>query len=277
MSPDVPATNFSSGWNRVDQTSDPSFYSGLLDATRAKLLEEARRDPSQFFAGLQLTSGSRVLDVGCGTGDLLRLLARLVAPGAARGIDLSAELITLARERTSEDETNLSFTVGDAYVLPVADSSFDCVVANQVLLHLDEPWRAVSEMRRVLGPGGRLSIGEWDWDSTCLAISDRELGRRFTHLLCDQMSNGLIVRELASQLSRRGFAEVAMEPEVRISRSLDAAFEWLIEPATKEFVRSGALTSDEGARLLEDLRSRARTGDYFMARTYYSTIARTSV
>jgi hypothetical protein len=125
----------------------------------------------------------------------------------------------------------------------------------------------------VLAPGGRLSVGEWDWDSTCLALSDRELGRRFTHLLCDHMTNGLIVRQLPSQLVRLGFADVDVDPQVRLSRGLDAAFQWLIDPATKQFVQDGTLTAEEGALLLDDLQARARSGDFFMARTYYSMVA----
>ena len=85
-------------------------------------------------------------------------------------------------------------------------------------------------MRRVLAPGGLISVGEWDWDSTCLAVTDRELGRRFTHLLCDQMHNGLIVRELPRQLERYGFTRVTVTPQVHLSRDPGAAYEWLIEP-----------------------------------------------
>ena len=273
MSPDVPTTNFSSSWTRIDQTTDPSFYSQMLDATRAQLLQAARLSPAEFFAPLKLAPGSRVLDVGCGTGDFLRVVAGLIAPGQAIGIDLSELLIAEATRRNSVDDDNVSFRVADAYELPFPDGSFDCVLANQVLLHLAEPWRAVAEMRRVLAPAGRLSIGEWDWDSTCLALSDRELGRRFTHLICDHMTNGLIVRELASQLLRLGFAEVDVDPQVRLSRDLDAAFKWLIEPAARQFVQDGTLTEEEGTRLLDDLQDRAQTGDFFMARIYYATIA----
>ena len=97
--------------------------------------------------------------------------------------------------------------------------------------------------RAVPGPGARRadSIGEWDWDSSCLAVSDRVLGRRFTHLLCDQMQNGLIVRELPWRWSY-GFTHVTVTPQLHLSREPGAAFEWLIRPATREFVRSGALT-----------------------------------
>ena len=142
-----------------------------------------------------------------------------------------------------------------------------------MLLHLADPWRAVAEIHRVLAPGGRLWIEEWDWDSTCLAVDDRELGRRFTHRLCDQMHNGLIVREVQWQLSTRGFRQVTLTPRVRLAHGLDATHEWLIEPATREFVRTGAFTAAEGEGLLDELRERARTGRYFLARTFYSVTA----
>jgi hypothetical protein len=122
-------------------------------------------------------------------------------------------------------------------------------------------------------PGGRVSIAEWDWDSTCLAVTDRDLGRRFTHLLCDQMHNGLIVRELAWRLAAHGFINIDIAPQIRITRELGPAHEWLIRPATEEFMRTGALTEAEGTRLLDDLRERAATGRYFLARTYYTTVA----
>lgn len=273
MSERLPVTNFSASWTRVDETADPSFYASVLDATRAEGLAEARRDPEAAFAPLQLRAGLRVLDVGCGTGDQLRIMAPLVAPGSAVGVDLSATLIARARQRTGAEPGHVSFQVGDACELPFADGAFDRVVANQVLLHLADPWRAVAEMRRVLAPGGLLSIGEWDWDSTCLAVTDRELGRRFTHLLCDQMSNGLIARELSWRLERHGFARVAVTPQVRLSREPGAAHQWLIEPVTRELVRIGALTAEEGRVLLADLHERAVTGRYFLARTYYTAIA----
>ena len=246
---------------------------GLLDATRAATLDQARRDPERVFAPLDLRPGLRVLDVGCGTGDYLRLLAPLVAPGPAVGVDLSATLITEALQRDARGQDNLSFQVGSAYELPFPDASFDRVLANQVLLHLDDPWSAVAEMRRVLAPGGLLSIGEWDWDSTCLAATDRELARRFTHLLCDHMHNGLLVREVHWQLRAVGFVHVSVTPEVRVSRSVDAVYEWLVEPVVHQLVRARQFEPEEGTRFLDDLRERSDADRYFLARTYYSTIA----
>jgi hypothetical protein len=62
-------------------------------------------------------------------------------------------------------------------------------------------------------------------------------------------------------------------PQVHLSRDPGAAYEWLIEPVARELARTGALTAGEGDRLLDDLRERAATGRYFLARTYYSVIA----
>jgi SAM-dependent methyltransferase len=157
------------------------------------------------FGALGLRPGLRLLDVGCGTGDYLRVMAPLVAPGQAIGIDLSAELVKRAELLSRGEQPNMAFQVADVYDLPFADASFERVTATQVMVHLSYPWTAIRELRRVLVPGGRLAIAEWDWDSTCLAVTDRDLGRRFTHLLCDRINNGLIARELASELVSPGF------------------------------------------------------------------------
>jgi hypothetical protein len=141
------------------------------------------------------------------------------------------------------------------------------------MVHLSDPWTAITELRRVLVPGGRLAIAEWDWDSTCLAVTDRDLGRRFTHLLCDRMNNGLIARELASELVGHGFVDVDVVPQVRIQRTLGAAHDWLFRPAIEEFLRTGALSEADGIRLLDDLHERDATGRYFLARNYYVTVA----
>lgn len=62
-----PAHELGARCSRVDQTPDPSFYVGLLDATRAATLDQARREPETVFAPLDLHADLHVLDVGCGT------------------------------------------------------------------------------------------------------------------------------------------------------------------------------------------------------------------
>jgi ubiquinone/menaquinone biosynthesis C-methylase UbiE len=101
-----------------------------------------------------------VVDFGTGTGRMLTLFA-----GAARrveGIDLSHQMLTVARSKLEEaGVTNASVRHGDATASPYADSSASLVVIHQVLHFLDDPGRALVEASRVLGPGGRLIVVEF--------------------------------------------------------------------------------------------------------------------
>jgi SAM-dependent methyltransferase len=87
--PLVPATAFGDAWIQVDRTENPRFFVNLLDATRARLLERARTSPGEFFAPLALRPGLNILDVGCGTGDFVRLLApNKISPDSGARIEV---------------------------------------------------------------------------------------------------------------------------------------------------------------------------------------------
>ena len=110
-----------------------------------------------------LRPGDRVLDVGCGTGYFARMIAESVGPkGSVVGIDAAPEMIAHAASQ-SRSAPNASFEVGSAGTLSFADSTFDVVVSSLTMHHLDraDQLPAVGEMRRVLKPGGRLLIAEF--------------------------------------------------------------------------------------------------------------------
>jgi SAM-dependent methyltransferase len=266
----IPSTAFADAWIQVDSTEDPEFFVKLLDSTRAALLERARKSPEAFFAPLSLRPGLSVLDVGCGTGDFLRLLAQLVAPGNARGVDLSETMISEARRRAIGGPSNVSFEVADALDLPFETGSIDRLIATQVLLHIPDWARALSEMRRVVAPGGSVAIGEIDWGTVVVDCTDRELGRRFTRLACDELRNGLIVRELPARLRQVGFDQIRVVPEVQLALEPDGFQRWFVEPSMKHFERVGGFSATEAELFLHDLQERARDGRYFCSRTYYS-------
>jgi len=269
----VPSTAFADAWIQVDRTEDPRFFVNLLDATRARLLERARTSPREFFAPLALRPGLNVLDVGCGTGDFLRLLAPIVSPGTAVGVDLSETMIAEARQRSSENLDNLSFQVGSVLDLPFSNASFDRVLATQLLLHVPDPAKALVEIKRVLALSGVISISEIDWGTLVVQSSDRELGRRFSDLACRELRNGLIIRELPGQLRELGFNHVVILPEVEVTQDPGAFYTWFVEPSLKHFKRIGAFTEAEVDTFLCDLKERALRGRYFSSRTYYTILA----
>ena len=245
----------------------------LLDATRIRLLERARTSPREFFAPLALRPGLDVLDVGCGTGDFLRLLAPIVSPGTAVGVDLSETMIAEARQRSPENIDNLSFRVGSVLDLPFSAASFDRVLATQLLLHVPDPVKALVEIKRVLAPSGAISISEIDWGTLVVQSSDNQLGRRFSELACRELRNGLIIRELPGQLRELGFNHIVILPEVEVTQDLGAFYTWFVEPSLQHFKRIGAFTQAEADAFLADLEERARRGRYFSSRTYYTVLA----
>jgi ubiquinone/menaquinone biosynthesis C-methylase UbiE len=100
----------------------------------------------------------RILDLGCGTGIVARLLRERLG-GAARitGLDVSAPMIAKARTIAPE----LDWHEGNAMALPFPDASFDLVLCQQMLQFVPDPAIALSEVRRVLVPGGRLIASAW--------------------------------------------------------------------------------------------------------------------
>lgn len=95
-----------------------------------------------------------LLDVGCGPGTLTADLAALVSPGRTVGIDREAAVLAEA----SALAPSVEFGVGDVYSLAFEEGCFDVVHAHQVLQHLSRPLDALTQMRRVLRPGGTLAV-----------------------------------------------------------------------------------------------------------------------
>ncbi len=118
---------------------------------------------TNFF---RLRPGIRIVDVGCGTGDFTRYIVGLV-PGKCRAVGIDQRGVSL---RSAEAETKkaglsdrISYKKGDAYQIPIDDDYADLVCCRTLLMHLEEPARAVTEMVRIAKPGGigrLLSMGE---------------------------------------------------------------------------------------------------------------------
>lgn len=96
-----------------------------------------------------------VLDLGCGTGEMLRLLREEHPEMMLYGLDLSPEMIRMAERKHI---MHVDLRVGDAEFLPYADQSFDVVLCMQSFHHYPNPKEVLKEVHRVLRPGGRFLL-----------------------------------------------------------------------------------------------------------------------
>jgi ubiquinone/menaquinone biosynthesis C-methylase UbiE len=134
-----------------------------------------------------VTLGSRVLDIGAGTGDQTLMAARRVGPqGMVLATDVSATMLALTLEAAREAGlANVETRVMDAQELELESGSFDAAVARFSLQFVPDVGRALAEVRRVLTPGGRFAAAVFStiernpFRATPLAIASRLAGRPF--------------------------------------------------------------------------------------------------
>lgn len=133
--------------------------SRVYDLVMVRLTRRLYRRVVADLASLGLVAGS-VLDVGTGPGTLVRELARRLPELQIYGIDLSEDMIGLARAHARREhlEERVQFTSGDVARLPYPDQSFDVVVSTISMHHWAELEQPLRELYRVLRPGGRVWI-----------------------------------------------------------------------------------------------------------------------
>ncbi|MFF4105134.1 class I SAM-dependent methyltransferase [Streptomyces sp. NPDC001903] len=115
-----------------------------------------------FLAAAGVSAADRVLDIGCGTGETTRDLARRATGGRALGVDLSAAMLRVARERAAAEALdNADFVQADAQVHPFPAGAFDVAVSRSGTMFFADPVAAFRNIGGALRPGGRLVQLVW--------------------------------------------------------------------------------------------------------------------
>jgi len=115
----------------------------------------------EFVPWLGIPAGREWLDLGCGTGALSQTILELTAPGRVKGVDRADGFIAHARKHIQD--SRIHFASGDAQSLTDKTASYDVVVSGFMLNFVPEPHQVVSEMVRVLRPGGLAAAYLWDY------------------------------------------------------------------------------------------------------------------
>lgn len=153
-----------------------------------------------------ITPAMKVLELGCGPGYFSKSLAQTKAQIVA--IDISPDLINYAKKQTSE--SNIEFKVENAYELNYPDASFDTIVGNSVLHHLEMD-QAFAEMHRVLKPGSKMKFIEPNWVNPLQIIElSTPWTRRLWHHSPDETA--ILRWSMKKMLRRYGFKNVSVRP-----------------------------------------------------------------
>ena len=129
-------------------------------------LRMERRNPDEAREHIirsGMRAGDHILDCGCASGWLTRLIGKHCAPGVVTGLDISDARIARAQQLTRDaGERNVRFVQGDMNQLPFADGSFDLSFSRYTFEYLRDPLTALRELKRVTRPGGRVVVADLD-------------------------------------------------------------------------------------------------------------------
>lgn len=116
-------------------------------------------DAAEFFERLKVAPGARLLDVGCGAGQLSLIAAR--AGARVTGCDIAVNWLEKARARAAAEGLDIRFDEGDAEALPYPDAAFDVVASLIGAMFAPRPERVAAELTRVCRPGGTIAMANW--------------------------------------------------------------------------------------------------------------------
>ena len=212
-----------------------------------------------------LRPGSRVLDVGCGPGSISVGLAKAIEPGELHGIDMEESQIEIARASAAAGgHINTTFHVGDATDLPFEDDSFDAAHTHAVLMHVPDTEKALSEIMRVLKPGGVLASREMITEASFVGPEeavDKSAWDTFGKLITARGGHPNMGRDLKNVFVNAGFVNVEASGSFDFfDSSEDVAFfhafvnQWFLsEEVAGPATQFGLATKEQFAKWRDDM------------------------
>lgn len=258
----------------IDQQPDPAQFVQSLEARgRTRGQTRLRR---RFLKFVRIEPGSRVLEVGCGTGVVCRDLAEMVGPrGRVVGVDPSRTFIQAARRLAREHglDRRIRFEVGDGARLRFRDGTFDATLAITVLLHTPNPEAILKEMIRVTRPGGVVGAQDQDWGTQAIDHPDRALTRRllegYTQRIYNDPWSG---RTLFGMLRRLGLQDVRLVTDVYQDTRLNPWTWSTLERRAESAVRLGIIGERQKERWLSAIKAQAEAGAFVFTVNFYGAV-----
>ena len=223
------------------------------------------------------------VDLGCGTGtDALRLAESQAQPGLRiLGIDENRKSIEAA-QRSAKSDPRLEFRQHSLRaVLPLDDASVDVAFSHNLIECLADVPAFVSELARILRPGGYVVMAHWDWDSQLFDGDDKQRNRRLVHAFCDwkqdwmEHADGWTGRRLWSIFNSSKLFDGAVRARVLTNSSFSpGCYGYVRAQDMKSLIPLGLASDADVQSFLADQAALDATDRYFYSITGYAYVAR---
>lgn len=194
------------------------YVHGYSSRETLRLYDQASTLEGLLHKDIIYEAGSRVLEAGCGTGAQTVILCGNNPGSTFFSIDISADSLQKAKSRAIANGcTNVVFQQGDINHLQFPDNYFDHLFICFVLEHLANPEQVLVNLKRVLKPGGTLTVIEGDHGSALFYPESSYAGKTIDCLIRIQQKNGgdpLIGRRLFPLLKNAGYSHVSVSPRM---------------------------------------------------------------
>jgi ubiquinone/menaquinone biosynthesis C-methylase UbiE len=243
----------------------------VLDKRGAEPQQQAMR--RAFLADVPFRKDAHVLDVGCGTGVLTRVIGRWPGVRSVIGIDPAPSLLARAR-RASADLPNVAFRQGDGRSLPFDDLTFDAVVFDSTLSHIPGPDQAIREACRVLKTGGCLAAFDGDYATTTVAVGDHDpLQACVDAMMAHSVTDRRVMRRLPSLAAACGFEASSLRSFGFAETRSEGYMLTIVDRGADILCSLAQIGEATAAALKAEARRRLETGSFFGHIAYAGLVA----
>ncbi|SFS86384.1 methyltransferase domain-containing protein [Saccharopolyspora flava] len=205
--------------------NEANYSLGHDDPEIQRLLLQGRLYAGHTAHALRLAGlapGMRVLDVGCGPGDVSISAARIVGPtGSVVGVDAQQSILDIATARAADKGVNATFFRGDIFALDT-EEPFDAVTGRLILMHLPDPAAAVRHLSTLVRPGGIVTFQDFEI-SAVATVPEPPLFQRLVELIVHCFHAAGANTEMGTSLHRTFRAAGLPAPEMTMGGCVSAA------------------------------------------------------
>lgn len=261
-------------WRDLDAQPNAAQLAATLELRgRARPQTRLRR---RFLRFVPIQPGDAVLEVGCGTGVVLRDAAEMVGRrGSVVGVDPSLTILSVARKlcRRVKGGPRITLRRADGARLPFAAGRFDAALAITVILHVADPLKVVTELARVVKRGGRVGLQDQDFGIVAVTHPDPELTDRIMREVAARVyAEPYSGRRLPGLLRAAGLERVRLLTDVYQDTTLEPFTKTFLERRAENAVKFGVVDAPTAQRWLDGFTGLVARGAFVLTMNYYGAV-----